>query len=44
MLIESLKGRDCFEDVGKDGRKILNRSEVELEGVDWICLAQDLGQ
>jgi len=40
---EDLKGRDHSEDVGVDGRIILDwiLSEIGWEGVDWIHLAQD---
>jgi hypothetical protein len=36
----SLKGRDCLEDLGLDGRIILKQI-LGKEGVDWIHLSQD---
>jgi hypothetical protein len=42
---EGVKERDHSEDVGVDGREILNRISGKLcEGVDWIHLVQDRGQ
>jgi hypothetical protein len=38
FLLENLKRRDHSEDLGVKERIILER---ELEGVDWIRLAQD---
>jgi hypothetical protein len=44
--LEDLKGRDHLEDLSIDRRIILEwiLTEIEWEGVDWICLAQDRDQ
>jgi hypothetical protein len=42
FLLGNLKGRDYSEDIGIDGKIILNRSYGNRwEGVDWMHLAQD---
>jgi len=39
--LESLKGRDHFEDLGMDGKVLLEciLKEIVREGVEWIHLA-----
>jgi hypothetical protein len=39
---ENLKGRDQLEDLGVDGKIILEwiLTEIGREGVNWLCLAQ----
>jgi hypothetical protein len=41
--LQSLKGRDHSEDLGVDGRIILEwiLREIRWEAVDWMHLAQD---
>jgi len=40
--LENLKGGDHSEDLGTDGKIILEWiKEMWWEGVDWICLAED---
>jgi hypothetical protein len=40
--LESVKGRDHSEDLGVDGKIILNESwEIGFRGVDCVHLAQD---
>jgi hypothetical protein len=43
FLSENLKGRDHSEDLGVDGKIILEwiLRELGWKGVDWIYLAQD---
>jgi hypothetical protein len=42
--LENLKGRDHSEDIGVDGRIMLEwiLPEIGWEGVDWIHLVQGL--
>jgi hypothetical protein len=42
-VVVSLKGRDHSEDIGIDGRRMLER-KTECEGVDWMDLAQGRDQ
>jgi hypothetical protein len=43
FCLENLKGRDHSEDIGVDGRIILE-GILGWEGVDWIHVVQDRGQ
>jgi hypothetical protein len=42
--LENLKGRGHAEDLDVDGNIKLDLLEVGCERVDWIDLAQDMGQ
>jgi hypothetical protein len=44
--LENLKGRDHLEDIGVDGKIILEMDlrEIGWEGVDWIHLVQERDQ
>jgi hypothetical protein len=43
FLLENLKGRDCSEDTGVDGR-IMDIEQMGWEGEGWMHLAQDRDQ
>jgi hypothetical protein len=38
--LENLKGRDCLEDLGGDGRYFNDLREIGWQGVKWIHLVQ----
>jgi hypothetical protein len=42
ILLESLKGRDHMEDLGTDGKIILELRKMRLESVDWIYVVQQI--
>jgi hypothetical protein len=42
--LENKKGRDYSEDLGEDGKIIMDLREIEWEAVDWIHLDQDRDQ
>jgi hypothetical protein len=42
ILLESLKGRDHMEDLGIDGKIILDLRKIRLESVDWIYVVQQI--
>jgi len=44
LWLENLKGRGHAEDLDVDGNIKLDLLEVGCERVDWIDLAQDMGQ
>jgi len=42
--LENLKGRDHLEGLGIGGRIVFEWILIGWEGVEWIHLAQDMGQ